>query len=115
MISVLYLAYELSRNTTNVQAANTLVISSQTMEVRSQQIENTELNEIILKASDLDAMRASERNRFFCVHTQLSGALGKPYSNAEPRFTTRWLFRSAGRRALHKVQDFRLSESLGIF
>lgn len=68
VISVLYLAYEVSRNTTNVQAANALAISDQTMEIRSHQIENNDLNEIILKASDLDALTTSERNRFF-AHT----------------------------------------------
>ena len=68
VISVLYLAYEVSRNTTNVQAANALAISSETMEIRSKQIENNVLNEIILKAVDLDALTDSERNRFF-AHT----------------------------------------------
>jgi len=68
VVSVLYLAFEVSRNTTNVQAANALAISSETMEIRSQQVENDELNELIGKAIDLDALTANERNRFF-VHT----------------------------------------------
>ena len=68
VVSVLYLAFEVSRNTTNVQAANALAISSETMQVRSQQVENDDLNELIGKASNLDALTANERNRFF-VHT----------------------------------------------
>ena len=68
VISVLYLAYEVSRNTTNIQAANALAISSETMGIRSQQVENNALNELILKASNLDALTVSERNQFF-AHT----------------------------------------------
>ena len=68
VVSVLYLAYEVSRNTTNVQAANALAISSQIMAIRSQRVENNELNELILKASEFDTLIGGERNRFF-AHT----------------------------------------------
>ena len=68
VVSVLYLAFEVSRNTTNVQASNALAISSETMEIRSLQVEDDEFNELIGNAIDLDALTANERNRFF-VHS----------------------------------------------
>jgi hypothetical protein len=66
IISVLYLAYQVSQNTANIQAANALSISSEITALRQPSIENAELNDLIRKGrSDSDALTDGERRRFF--------------------------------------------------
>lgn len=68
IISVLYLAYQVSQNTTNIQAANALAISSETMASRQSHIDDAELSELIMKGrreTDRSTLTDTERFRFF--------------------------------------------------
>lgn len=66
IVSVLYLAYQVSQNTANIRAANALAVSSEITALRLPTIENAELNDLIQQGRlDLDALTDSERSRFF--------------------------------------------------
>ena len=49
IISVMYLGYQVSQNTTNIQAANALLISSETIASRQSLIDDAELSDLVLK------------------------------------------------------------------
>jgi hypothetical protein len=68
IISVLYLGYQVSENTTNIQAANALSISSETMASRQSLIDDADLADLVLKGrseTDRDVLTGNERFRFF--------------------------------------------------
>lgn len=66
IISVLYLGYQVSQNTVNIQAANALLISSEINALRLPRIESAELNDLIQKGqSDIGSLSEGDRGRFF--------------------------------------------------
>jgi len=65
MISMIYLAYQVSQNTANIQAANALAISSELIGIRSLHTENREWHEFAYKAwTEYDSLDEAERSRF---------------------------------------------------
>ena len=65
IVSMIYLAYQVSQNTANLQVANALAISSELNSVRALHIENREAHEFIYKAwTDYESLDESERFRF---------------------------------------------------
>ena len=65
IISMLYLGYQVSQNTANIQAANALAISSELSAHRAVHIENRDAHDLIYKAwTDYDSLDDSEKTRF---------------------------------------------------
>ena len=65
MISMIYLAYQVSQNTANIQAANALAISSELSAIRSLHTNNREWHEFAYKAwTDYDSLNDAEKSRF---------------------------------------------------
>ena len=65
MVSMIYLAYQVTQNTANIQAANALAISSELIGNRSLHMENREWHELAYRAwTDYDSLDEVERSRF---------------------------------------------------
>jgi hypothetical protein len=66
VISVLYLAYEISQNTANLKAANAMSFATEINARRFARVENGELDALIQKGqTELDSLTDEERSRFF--------------------------------------------------